>query len=99
MTVNLYIQDAGDAWRICVEDHGPGIPEAARKTLFDSFFQVTADARYSRPGTGLGLTISKRIMELHGGSISFNTEIDRGTIFYCDLKKLVSTEVENEAAA
>jgi len=98
-TVNLYIQDAGDAWRICVEDHGPGIPEAARKTLFDSFFQVTADARYSRPGTGLGLTISKRIMELHGGSISFNTEIDRGTIFYCDLKKLVSTEVENEAAA
>lgn len=91
-TVKLHLKDVGDAWRLCVEDHGPGIPEAARKTLFDSFFQVTADARFSRPGTGLGLTISKRIMELHGGSISFTTELDKGTIFHCDLRKQADTQ-------
>ncbi|WP_341862166.1 PAS domain-containing sensor histidine kinase [Gymnodinialimonas sp. 57CJ19] len=91
-TVHLHLKDVGDAWRLCVEDHGPGIPEAARKTLFDSFFQVTADTRYSRPGTGLGLTISKRIMELHGGSISFTTELDKGTVFHCDLRKQADTQ-------
>lgn len=86
--VKLYVEDIDDdIWRICIEDQGPGIPESARKTLFDSFFQVTADEHYARPGTGLGLTISKRLMDLHGGSISFTTELGQGSIFHCDLKK------------
>ncbi len=86
-SVQLYVEDHGAAWRVCVKDDGPGIPVAARKTIFDSFFQVEDTAEHSRPGTGLGLTISKKIIQRHNGKISFDTELGKGTTFYFDLKK------------
>ena len=85
--VKLYIQDCAGAWRVCVEDHGPGIPESAHKTLFDSFFQVEDVQEQSRPGTGLGLTISKKIIQRHGGRIAFETELGKGSVFYFELAK------------
>ncbi|RMA41238.1 PAS domain-containing sensor histidine kinase [Rhodophyticola porphyridii] len=90
--VDLYIEDRSDAWRVCVADHGPGIPESAHKTLFDSFFQVEGTSEHSRPGTGLGLTISKKIVQRHGGTIAFDTRLGKGTTFYFELTKLDAGE-------
>ncbi len=68
-----------DLWFI---DTGPGIPEAIRSTLFDSF--VTHGKRH---GTGLGLAIVKKIVEQHGGTIGYESEAGRGTVFHVRLPK------------
>ncbi len=96
-TVQMYIEDRPGSWRVCVKDDGPGIPLAARKTIFDSFFQVENTEEHSRPGTGLGLTISKKIIQRHGGKISFHTELGKGTTFYFDLKKSTSPAASADA--
>ncbi|MFP4597380.1 MAG: GAF domain-containing protein [Persicimonas sp.] len=61
-------------------DTGDGIPEGIRSTLFDSF--VTSGKTH---GTGLGLAIVKKIVDEHGGSITFETEIGEGTTFFIRL--------------
>ncbi|WP_299783741.1 PAS domain-containing sensor histidine kinase [uncultured Marivita sp.] len=83
----LRLEDQDSAWRVCVEDKGPGIPEHARSTLFDSFIQVENTPGKAFPSTGLGLTICREIIQKHGGRIAFDTEVGRGTTFYFDLEK------------
>ncbi len=62
-----------------VRDRGIGIPEADRQWLFEPFHRGRNVE--NRPGTGLGLTIVKRCVELHGGRISVQSEVDHGTQF------------------
>lgn len=64
---------------VWVRDHGVGISVADQRRLFTSFFRAKNEATRSAPGTGLGLVISKRIIDLHGGSISFESSEGRGT--------------------
>jgi signal transduction histidine kinase len=72
-----YIDDApGGGLRFTMKDDGPGVPEAIRGKLFDAF--TTAG---KQDGTGLGLAIVRRIVEDHGGHISFTTETGQGTEF------------------
>ncbi|MEE2755739.1 MAG: GAF domain-containing protein [Myxococcota bacterium] len=59
-----------------VQDNGPGIPEQIRDTLFDAF---TTSGKPE--GTGLGLAIVRRMVEDHGGSVSFTTATNQGTCF------------------
>ncbi|OSQ46600.1 hypothetical protein MGEO_17290 [Marivita geojedonensis] len=97
--VKMRIRDSGDVWRVCVEDQGPGIPEHARDTLFDSFIQIEGTQSNAFPSTGLGLTICREIVHRHGGQISFDTKVGEGTTFYFDLEKSVASEMSmNETA-
>lgn len=66
---------------VCVEDTGPGIPAEAMPTIFEKFSQAHNETRSEKRGTGLGLTISKGIVEAHGGSISAESEAGRGSRF------------------
>ena len=59
----------GDLVRFAVEDRGPGIPPAERERVFDKFYQVGRVEAERLPGTGLGLTIARHLVELHGGRI------------------------------
>ena len=52
-----------------VEDHGPGIPEGAEEQIFERFYQERPEAEKFGTHSGLGLSISKQIVEAHGGSI------------------------------
>lgn len=73
--------------RIFIKDQGPGIPEEFWPHVFEKFEQADrSDARITS-GTGLGLNISKTIIEHCGGKIGFITEKDKGTTFYFDLPK------------
>ncbi len=85
--VDIGLVDNGTTWRITVADSGPGISIKDRAKLFESFVQVASNDHKKRAGTGLGLAITKKIIQLHGGKIGLDSNIDKGTIFYFDLKK------------
>ena len=63
---------------ITVADHGPGIPEEDRELVFDKFYRLRASRQIG--GTGLGLTISKAIVEAHGGRIWVSGRPEGGTM-------------------
>jgi signal transduction histidine kinase/CheY-like chemotaxis protein len=67
--------------RVVVRDTGQGIPPEALPKLFDPFFRVHQQERSHTKGLGLGLAIVKDLVDLHGGSITVHSEIDRGTQF------------------
>ena len=66
-----------------IRDDGYGISEEAQKRVFDKFYQ--ADASHSAQGNGLGLSIAKRIVTLHGGSITCQSQEGVGTEFSVEL--------------
>jgi len=66
---------------ITVSDSGIGIPQLEHEAVFDKFHQVGATASGQRQGTGLGLPITKRLVEEHGGSIRLESEPGVGSRF------------------
>jgi signal transduction histidine kinase len=72
--------------RVEVEDEGPGIPVEFRHKIFQKFAHREPQRESMRAGAGLGLSISKAIVERHDGQIGFDTEEDKGTTFYFILK-------------
>ncbi|KAF8445245.1 hypothetical protein BDZ91DRAFT_753889 [Kalaharituber pfeilii] len=67
---------------VSVEDTGIGIPQEGFSKLFRAFSQVDSSARRTYGGTGLGLAISKKLAEMMGGDIWFESEEGRGSTFY-----------------
>lgn len=83
--VRLEVTRRGEAVRVTVEDHGSGIPESFRASMFTPFAQADTSDTRRRGGTGLGLAIVKEIVERHQGEVSCETEEGRGTAFHVDL--------------
>lgn len=84
-TVSLIASNSDKNLFIEVTDHGRGIPAHKIGTVFDRFKQVeSADSR-EKQGTGLGLTICKTLIELHGGTIEVESELGKGSTFRCIL--------------
>lgn len=75
------------AVEVRVTDDGPGIPEADLAQLFEPFFRVDRSRSKKTGGYGLGLSICKRIMEAHGGSISAVNNPGRGATFTLTFRK------------
>ncbi len=69
---------------LTIEDNGRGIPEESLPYIFDKFYRVPQEEA-DAPGTGLGLAIAKRIIESHGGTISVESQVDQGSIFFLRL--------------
>ena len=70
---------------VVVKDTGPGIPQEAVPKIFDPFFRVSKEGRERSKGIGLGLSIVKTLVDLHGGEISVRSELGKGTEFYFTL--------------
>jgi signal transduction histidine kinase len=70
---------ASDAVQISVRDYGIGIPGASLGRVFDRFYQAHENS--STSGMGLGLYISRQIVELHGGQIAVSVPVDGGSRF------------------
>ncbi|MES2901760.1 MAG: sensor histidine kinase [Pseudomonadota bacterium] len=71
--------------RVSVIDHGDGISENFRSRLFQKFAQADGSNTRTRSGTGLGLAICREIVQAHGGTITYETEAGKGTVFHVDL--------------
>jgi PAS domain S-box-containing protein len=97
-TVEVYAtEEPGDKFRIDVVDHGIGIAPADVGKLFKEFQQLESGAAKRHQGTGLGLALTKRLVEAQGGSVGVQSEVDKGSRFYALLPKyslLVSSEEE-----
>lgn len=92
--VELGAVQRGTTVRISVTDRGCGIPKEFQSKIFDRFSQADGSSTRKVGGTGLGLNISKAIVESHGGYIGFVTKIDMGTTFYFDLPEWVESDQE-----
>jgi len=67
--------------RIAVRDTGAGIAPEDQASLFQEFKQVGKDAARKAEGTGLGLALTKRFVELHGGNIQVDSILGKGSTF------------------
>ncbi|RED53912.1 ATP-binding protein [Aestuariispira insulae] len=78
------LETAGGWIRISVRDEGPGISERDRENVFKAFYRLD-ETRGNGEGTGIGLNITRRLVEMMGGTIDFVSEIGAGTEFFIDL--------------
>jgi PAS domain S-box-containing protein len=76
---------SGDSIRISVSDNGPGIPEDFQARLFDRFSQADSSTTRRVGGNGLGLNITKTLIEAFDGEVSFDTTVGVGTVFHITL--------------
>lgn len=87
-TITVTAKKTGARIQVCVIDQGIGIPESARGNIFSKFTQVDSSTQRGQNGTGLGLFITRQIIELHGGTINFDSEAGQGTRFHFELPAL-----------
>ncbi len=90
-----FTPDGGRVWvkaqretgrvRVEVGDSGPGIAAAEQERIFQEFQQVESSAKGKPEGTGLGLALAKKFVEMHGGEIWVESEVGRGSRFFFTL--------------
>ena len=83
--VTIGAQRLAEAVEISVSDTGIGIAQPELEHLFEEFRQVDSDITREQRGTGLGLALTKRYVELHGGQINLTTEVGKGSVFTLSL--------------
>ncbi|MGR8935609.1 MAG: PAS domain S-box protein, partial [Gammaproteobacteria bacterium] len=83
--VEIYLNRFDGKVRVTVADQGPGIPDAVKDQLFKKFSQLEHSDSQRKGGTGLGLCISKALIERMGGSIGLDSEVGSGSRFYMEL--------------
>lgn len=83
--VALRTEVEGNLARIIVEDRGPGIPSGKRKAVFEPFERLRSDLNEGVSGTGIGLTISRELAQLHGGKLAVCSQYREGARFILTL--------------
>jgi CheY-like chemotaxis protein len=80
--------------RFAITDTGVGIPADEIARLFDPFTQASTTTSLRRPGTGLGLTITRQLVELMGGEITVSSQVGSGSTFSFDLPTVIAAPDE-----
>lgn len=83
--IKVNVSDKIDYILISVKDNGIGIPENMLKKVFDNFTQVDASFRRNAEGSGMGLYITKSLIEMHGGDIKVKSKLGAGSEFIIKL--------------
>ena len=85
--INLRVKDVGDFVQVEIEDNGKGIAAKDLPNIFDRFYRTDASRNSSKGGSGIGLSIVKKIMEDHGGKVWATSKENIGTVMYFVLRK------------
>jgi PAS domain S-box-containing protein len=85
--VDISIDQDGACWIVKIRDFGPGIPLDFRPRIFSAFAQANSSDTRQQGGTGLGLKISKALIEKMDGTIDFESELGQGSCFWFSLPK------------
>lgn len=85
--IRMTVKDVGDFVQIEIEDNGKGIAAKDLPYIFDRFYRTDASRNSSRGGSGIGLSIVKKIMEDHGGKIWVTSKEGIGTVMYLVIRK------------
>lgn len=85
--INIRVLDEADAVKVEIEDNGRGIPGKDLPNIFDRFFRSDSSRNSSKGGSGIGLSIVKKIIEDHGGFIYATSKEGEGTCMHFVLRK------------
>lgn len=85
--VNIRVKDVGDFIQIEIEDNGKGIAAKDLPQIFDRFYRADVSRNSSQGGSGIGLSIVKKIIEDHGGQVWATSKEHTGTVMYFVLRK------------
>ncbi len=92
--INIRIKDVGDFIQVEIEDNGKGIAQKELSYIFDRFYRTDSSRNSAQGGSGIGLSIVKKIIEDHGGKIWASSKEGTGTVMNFVLRKY--EEVHNE---
>jgi two-component system sensor histidine kinase VicK len=85
--ITTSVEEKKDYILISIQDNGIGIPEHMREGLFEKFTKARRPGIKGEPSVGLGMSISKTIVEWHNGNIQFDSQENKGTTFYIEIPK------------
>lgn len=97
--INIGLTGNENVIQFYIRDTGPGIPSEDIPHLFQKFYRVDSSATRTIGGTGLGLFICRKIIELYSGRIWAESELGKGTTFYVNLPRLGTAKAEELMAA
>lgn len=95
--VHVQVERLEDKVRISVKDKGIGIPQGSEDAVFGKFSQVDASDIRKVGGTGLGLNISKQIIERHGARIDYISKLGVGTVFFIEFDRVTGEDGSDAA--
>jgi signal transduction histidine kinase len=75
------VTDSDETFLVSVADTGPGISEADQQIIFKEFQQADGSSTREKGGSGLGLSIVKKIVKMHGGRIWVESDVGKGSTF------------------
>lgn len=84
-TITLEQQVEGGKVRISVSDTGEGIPQEKLKDIWERYYKVDKEHKRAQMGSGLGLSIVKNILDLHGGTYGVTSQLGKGSTFWFEL--------------
>ncbi|MCI8373619.1 MAG: HAMP domain-containing histidine kinase [Lachnospiraceae bacterium] len=85
--INIYIKDIGKEVQVEIEDNGKGIAQEDIPRIFERFYRTDASRNSAQGGSGIGLSIVKKIIQDHGGKLWASSREKKGTTIYFTLKK------------
>lgn len=92
--IQIRIKDVGDFVQVEIEDNGKGIAQKDIQYIFDRFYRTDASRNSSQGGSGIGLSIVKKIIEDHGGKIWASSKEGIGTTMYFVLRKYQEVQID-----
>jgi signal transduction histidine kinase len=92
--ISIQARASNGAFVVSVSDTGPGISEADQQRIFEEFQQADSSSTRKKGGSGLGLSISRRIVELHGGRLWVESALGEGSTFHFTIPLRVERQAE-----
>ncbi len=86
-TIEIKIEENEKFVKVSVKDQGPGLTEKDKERVFRKFTKLSAKPTNHESSTGLGLSIVKKIIELHGGKVGVESNPGKGSLFYFELPR------------